>query len=665
MDHSVNNGRGKSFAACLILFILLVTLATFTLTSCDLFGTDVYLNYLQMDVEIEEGGSLYITEESEAYFTPQDTNWWNYYRLIDDEHVTDYEIITGEAYVDGKKVDFAPQPLNLDEHDSDYWKALYHGQTLGYSNYNDKGLEIGFIMPEFSSGKHTFKCSYRLKNFLTGVADAAVFSYQYLSENNSMNVKKLIATVSFPQAENGLSDTTGWLHISANAVGAWKIAEDNTSVSVLVEDISAGEYIESRLLLDKTHYTLLASNVDNDDSSVNIKREEKAWQDAYERERKFRLAVTILDYAFAVLAVAFGIAAIFYFKKKYRPLELPDAPIYYRDIPEGYTGGEVSPLYFYYSNENYTDESISATMLELVRKGYISILPDEKEKSARVTVLKQDENDEIPTHQKLVIEMLTFPKPMGESFTMKELEAFGKNNPGKMMHWVDKYRAAILNKTQRDGVYPKKNTLLEKVNKFITKMVGFGIAVVVLSGVANHFVGQGVFFFGGGVLLGALISYIFLRRLKTPLPLQGQKEYDKLHALGKYMQEFSMMEDHEIPELTLWEDYMVFATAMGIADKVAKQLEIAYPEFKRMSEKSFHADGFFILYFFSPSFRVMSGLNFLGNVSNVMRSVNIAQKAMRAGQIASKLGGISGGRGGSGFHGGGGGFHGGGFGARR
>ena len=129
-----------------------------------------------------------------------------------------------------------------------------------------------------------------------------------------------------------------------------------------------------------------------------------------------------------------------------------------------------------------------------------------------------------------------------------------------------------------------------------------------------------------------------------------------------------MMDEHEIPELVLWEDYMIFATAMGIADKVAEQLEIAYPEFKELSSRglSMDADRFLILYFFSRSFRGLTGMNFVGNVANVIRSVDIAQKAAKAAEMAKKVGSGFGGKGGGGgFHGGGGGFSGGGFGGRR
>ena len=660
---TISKIKGKSTAACLILCILMVALLAVILCSCDFFSTEIYLNYLTMDITVGADGSLVITEKSQAYFTEQDSNWWNFYRVIDEESAfKNISLYTTSFKVDGRAVAFEGD-LDLDSYSSSYWKYRYADDPVGYYHLGSKGLEIGVVMPEFSHGLHNIEYTYRINNYMTGVADAAVFYYKYLSEINQMDVKELVVDVHFPEAESTVSNETAWLHYSGSEVGAWKLEDGDKSVHIYVEDVKAGDYVESRILLNKDHYAL--STVDENKTQVDLQREEEEWRAAYEKEQKLRLFFTILDYVLAVLAVAAGIASVFYFKKKNRPLALPDAPIYYRDIPEGYTGGEVSPLYFYYSNENYIDESISATMLELVRKGYISIVPDEKAKSAKITVLKTDENDEIPTHQKYVIEMLLLVKPKGESFTMKQFESYGKKNPEKLMQHVEKYRAAILNKSKREGAYQKRNKVLDSAKKYTTVSVIAGIAVIILSGWVNFILGQGMTFFGIGLILGGLISYLFLRKLKAPLTLAGQKEYDKLHALGKYMQEFSMMEDHEIPELIMWEDYMIFATAMGIADKVAKQLEIAYPEFRTLSSGRFDVGGFAILYFFSPSFRLLSGLNFVGNVSSVIRSVSIAQKALRAGQMAGKIGGIVGGRGGGGFHGGGGGFSGGGFGGRR
>ena len=60
--------------------------------------------------------------------------------------------------------------------------------------------------------------------------------------------------------------------------------------------------------------------------------------------------------------------------------------------------------------------------------------------------------------------------------------------------------------------------------------------------------------------------------------LQGWEEHERWNGLKKYMEDFSLLKEREIPELALWEKFMVYATAFGIAEKVLKQLKVAYPQ---------------------------------------------------------------------------------------
>ena len=115
---------------------------------------------------------------------------------------------------------------------------------------------------------------------------------------------------------------------------------------------------------------------------------------------------------------------------------------------------------------------------------------------------------------------------------------------------------------------------------------------------------------GLALSLSAIIEAVSVKTQKAPLPVQGQEVYDKFRALGKFMTELGNMDRHELPQLVLWEEYMVYATAMGIADKVAEQLEIAYPEYKEITSRGYSSssDTFLILYLLSPSVRL--GTNF-------------------------------------------------------
>ena len=44
-----------------------------------------------------------------------------------------------------------------------------------------------------------------------------------------------------------------------------------------------------------------------------------------------------------------------------------------------------------------------------------------------------------------------------------------------------------------------------------------------------------------------------------------------------------MLDKREVPEFAIWEKYLVYATAMGVADKVIKQLKIVYPNFEEIT----------------------------------------------------------------------------------
>ena len=54
------------------------------------------------------------------------------------------------------------------------------------------------------------------------------------------------------------------------------------------------------------------------------------------------------------------------------------------------------------------------------------------------------------------------------------------------------------------------------------------------------------------------------------------------------MIDFSLLDEKEVPELVLWEKYLVYATAFGIADKVIKQLKTRFPELNDDSYVSSH-----------------------------------------------------------------------------
>lgn len=65
-------------------------------------------------------------------------------------------------------------------------------------------------------------------------------------------------------------------------------------------------------------------------------------------------------------------------------------------------------------------------------------------------------------------------------------------------------------------------------------------------------------------------------------------------GLKRYMSEFSLMKEKEVPELILWEKYLVYATVFGISEKVLKQLKVVYPQM--LDENYMNSNGYTYLY---------------------------------------------------------------------
>lgn len=56
--------------------------------------------------------------------------------------------------------------------------------------------------------------------------------------------------------------------------------------------------------------------------------------------------------------------------------------------------------------------------------------------------------------------------------------------------------------------------------------------------------------------------------------LKGKEEYSKWLAHKRFLKDFSRFDKKELPEITLWEKYLVTATVLGCADKVEKQMKM-------------------------------------------------------------------------------------------
>ena len=121
------------------------------------------------------------------------------------------------------------------------------------------------------------------------------------------------------------------------------------------------------------------------------------------------------------------------------------------------------------------------------------------------------------------------------------------------------------------------------------------------------------------------------------------------------MEDFSLLNEKEVPDLKLWEKYLVFATAFGIADKVIDQLKVKYPDLQEIDGYDYVYMN--LLYNSALNTAFLTSLNTAVNRAYMGGLSNQAGSNYSGGNFSSG-GGFGGGFSGGGGFGGGGGRHG-------
>ncbi len=72
---------------------------------------------------------------------------------------------------------------------------------------------------------------------------------------------------------------------------------------------------------------------------------------------------------------------------------------------------------------------------------------------------------------------------------------------------------------------------------------------------------------------------LFKTKEKITLSNELVNEYQNLNGLKNFLLDYSNIEEKIHTEVKIWEEYLIFATLLGIADKVKKQFNKIYPSF--------------------------------------------------------------------------------------
>ncbi|OCM99900.1 hypothetical protein A7X67_10485 [Clostridium sp. W14A] len=618
------------------------------------------LQKLNVSAALMENGDMTVSETWKINLKDRNKPYRNIYKSFslkagESAEITDltvYDEDRGIPYSFAGDVD--PESVSGDE---------MQDQCYLYQTGNQ--VEIGWFMPSIEKGVRTFTFTYRIKNLVTVYQDTAVLYHYFLPSNFSLPVTVMDGTIRFPSGGNK-KNVRAWLHTDVKSNLS---IDSNDQISFTASSIPVGHSVEVRLCMPPQLFPS-SKNVVSQAVLPGIEQEEQKWADEYERKLRMEFLLGVLDAAGAVLLL--GITLFFFFRlRKKNKRHAVEVPEYTREIPQGNSPGGIANLYYFYSglHEKEKNRMLSATLLSMARKGFVQF----ESTGDRLTVILTGDTkgEELTESEKVFLELITtVGETSGNRFTMREFQKYAESHGEYVGRKLEDFSVATKRELSQRGYYEARPV-------FFSASKWVGVLLILFAFVL----------FAGTDILGVLLIYLPVSMLlsgillmvggsvKMKLSQKGEYEYGVWHGLKKYMVEFSRMKEYGVPQLELWEEYLVYATMMGVSGEVCKQLKMAYPQLRDETYVNGNFAGSYLYFMFGP--RIYWGglapsrgtFDFGAALGSTFRQVGSAATRLSnspmngGGKFGGGFGG--GGFGGGGFSGGGGGFGGGGGGGVR
>ena len=227
-----------------------------------------------------------------------------------------------------------------------------------------------------------------------------------------------------------------------------------------------------------------------------------------------------------------------------------------------------------------------------------------------------------------------------KTFTTKELKAYASGTK-TCETFIKRYTAwkdAVLRAGEDEDFFLTSNT--PKVIGFIMLILSIFLLIYIVSNQVD-------FWLSYVVIMLTVIFFIYTIAVYKKTQ-KGSEHYARWKAFRNFLNDFGSFELKELPEIILWERYLVYATIFGLADQVEKSMNVYIQELD-LSQMNVDYTPMFFYINFSPILH--SSINNAVNSAYQSRAANYANT--HSSSAGSGFGGGFGG--GSGFSGGGGG----------
>lgn len=504
---------------------------------------------------------------------------------------------------------------------------------------NSEGIEILSYQP--SVYKRASLVTYTLKDLVVVHNDIAELAHDFIGTDYQEDISNLIIRINLPSSSKELRIFS---HGPLN--GKNRIIDDK-SVEITYETLDKENAVDGRVVFDKSIVpnATKKSNVDGLGKILEVEKERanyanKLREAARKREKMLQTLAIIMEILLGIWLIGLIVIVYKFYNKNDKEYRSEFNGKYFRDFPEEYTPSTVS----YLMNKSINNLSFNAGILDLIRKKAITIeevtidkkglFKNKQQKDYKLSRNMNFNLDTLSTSEKKLFNLLIGTVGNGDYVILGDMKEFSKDydNAKRLISGYDSWRYACESEAETEEFY--ENTKKEKTNCILYSLIFIPITFLALLCGSNM----------GRVLLMDLFGILAIIYFSsaTKRTKKGNEQYHKWKGLKNFLADFGRLDEKDLPEIKLWERYLVYATMFGLAAKVQNAMKM---NLERMN----YSDNIDFTYLYFDNYYFSNSMT-----NAVNSSLSSARGTISTHELASSSDSSSGGYGGGSSFGGGG-----------
>ena len=537
----------------------------------------------------------------------------------------------------------------------EYIQVFEDDSTGGFKEVDSSNYEVSVndelyrikLYSKNHNNRITFKFVYKLPEAITVYDDVAQFNRKMVGQEWQQGIKYITAKVIVPVPTD--YDNSNILVFGHGPLTGEVDREENTVVYKL-DDYYPGDFLEAHILMEPEIFSeynkskIVHKDMKQEllDMEAKLADEANAERDKARRQpNKFKKLFGKQGLMLGVLVSIWG-ALIFYIYGIYRRKNRVKNSVgkYLRELPDDSSPALVGS----FMTDSIGGNEILATIVDLIRRKILRL--ETSEEKSIITLVGNTEK--LSAQERVIVDIYINDFGDGKSLDLKSFGFFQKV-PMSTARKFEKWKTIIQSEMNRKDLVFEGFKGMGK-DLFYKSLCGIILGIKFFGNILEKAMESKMFLI---IIIMGVILFISLTKARYPRKELAEAK-DKWQAFKNFLSDYSQLEEAKITSVHLWEQYFVYAVALGVSEKVVK----AYKKALDMGVIN-DVQGVNSLAY-SPIFNPMFSRSFSNLNGMVSRTNSGASSAIASSRRSSSSGGGGGfssrSSGGGGSRGGGGGF---------